>query len=76
MTDRSSTQQTRQCCEQHDGCVDEENDMGYQHPSSQPIKESDSSQCIYYTTQPSKRFAFVYPLSVSHTKNITTSWIC
>ncbi|XP_044494854.1 putative Myb family transcription factor At1g14600 [Mangifera indica] len=53
--DRSSTQQTRQCCEQHDGCVDEENDMGYQHPSSQPIKESDSSQCIYYTTQPSKR---------------------
>ncbi|KAJ0038541.1 hypothetical protein Pint_22556 [Pistacia integerrima] len=49
----SSTQQRRQSFEHHDGCVDEENDMGFQHPSSEPIKESDS-QCIY-TTQPSKR---------------------
>ncbi|KAJ0094817.1 hypothetical protein Patl1_15703 [Pistacia atlantica] len=53
MADKSSTQQGRQSFEHHDGCVDEENDMGFQHPSSEPIKESDS-QCIY-TTQPSKR---------------------
>ncbi|XP_044488770.1 myb family transcription factor MOF1-like [Mangifera indica] len=51
--DKSSTQQRRQSFEHHDGCVDEENDMGFQHPSSEPIKESDSSRI--YTSQPSKR---------------------
>ncbi|KAL5760711.1 hypothetical protein ACOSP7_019209 [Xanthoceras sorbifolium] len=52
--EKSSTQQRRQSFEQHDGYVDEVNDMGFRQPSSEPIKESDS-QCIYSTPLPSKR---------------------
>ncbi|KAA8532380.1 hypothetical protein F0562_032365 [Nyssa sinensis] len=44
--DRGSSQQKKQQSFEyhHDGCVDQENDVGY-HASLQPIKESDSQIC-------------------------------
>ncbi|XWS22912.1 hypothetical protein CRYUN_Cryun29cG0076400 [Craigia yunnanensis] len=50
--DRSSTHQRRQSFENHDGCVDEVNDMGF-HSTSKPIEESDSH--LIYSPLPSKR---------------------
>ncbi|XVF85478.1 hypothetical protein PTKIN_Ptkin17bG0121300 [Pterospermum kingtungense] len=53
--DRSSTHQRRQSFvnHDHDGCVDEVNDMGFHSTSSKPIEESDSQ--MIYSPLPSKR---------------------
>ncbi|XVE91888.1 hypothetical protein REPUB_Repub01dG0050100 [Reevesia pubescens] len=50
--DRSSTHQRRQSFENHDGCVNEVNDMGF-HSTSKPIEESDSQ--LIRSPLPSKR---------------------
>ncbi|KAK9027935.1 hypothetical protein V6N11_067756 [Hibiscus sabdariffa] len=54
MTDRrSSTHQTRQCFEKHDGCVDEANDHTGFHSASNPIEEETDSH--YSSPLSSKR---------------------
>ncbi|XP_022734655.1 putative Myb family transcription factor At1g14600 [Durio zibethinus] len=50
--DRGSTHQRRQSFENHDGCVDEVNCIGF-HSTSKPIEESDSH--LTYCPLPSKR---------------------
>ncbi|XP_062153524.1 myb family transcription factor MOF1-like [Alnus glutinosa] len=55
VTDKNSTQQRKQPFEEHDdGCVDEENDVGF-YPSSKPIEKESDSHLISYSPVPPKR---------------------
>ncbi|KAK9277638.1 hypothetical protein L1049_007184 [Liquidambar formosana] len=62
--ERSSTQQRKPSFEDHDGVVDEENDMGF-HPSSKPTEESDSLFIYSSTTPPPKRARMETSSSIS-----------
>ncbi|XWS34396.1 hypothetical protein CRYUN_Cryun21dG0035300 [Craigia yunnanensis] len=71
--DRSSTHQRRQSFENHDGCVDEVNDMGF-HSTSKPIEESDSH--LIYSPLPSKRARIETRSSISDQNLQCSQGIC
>lgn len=72
---RSSTHQRRQSFEEHDGCVDEVNDMGFP-PSSKPIQESDSLFTYSTNTLPSKRGRIESRSSISDQNLQCSQGIC
>jgi hypothetical protein len=60
VTDKSCTQQRKQAFEEHDdGCVDEENDVGF-YPSSKKAFEKESDSHFSYSHLPPKRSALLY----------------
>ncbi|XVF02957.1 hypothetical protein REPUB_Repub04eG0219000 [Reevesia pubescens] len=71
--DRSSTHQRRRSFENHDGCVDEGNDMGF-HSTSKPIEESDSH--LIYSPLPSKRARIETRSSISDQNLQCSQGIC
>ncbi|XWS64015.1 hypothetical protein CRYUN_Cryun06bG0150500 [Craigia yunnanensis] len=73
MADRSSTHQRKQSFENHDGCVDEVNDMGF-HSTSKPIEESDSH--LIYSPLHSKRARTESRTSISDQNLQCSQGIC
>ncbi|OMO72632.1 hypothetical protein COLO4_27544 [Corchorus olitorius] len=76
--DRNSTHQRRQSFENHDGSVDEVNDVGFHHSttsSKSPIEESDS-HLIYNHPLPSKRARIETKSSISDQNLQCSQGIC
>ncbi|XWS69428.1 hypothetical protein CRYUN_Cryun04dG0178200 [Craigia yunnanensis] len=71
--DRISTHQRKQSFENHDGCVDEVNDMGF-HSTSKPIEESDSH--LIYSPLLSKRARIETRSSISDQNLQCSQGIC
>ncbi|XVF43492.1 hypothetical protein PTKIN_Ptkin02bG0044300 [Pterospermum kingtungense] len=75
--DRSSSthQRKQQYLENHDECVDEENDVGFHSSTSKPIEEESDSQLIYRPL-PSKRARIETTSSISDQNLQCSQGIC
>lgn len=61
VTDKSCTQQRKQAFEEHDdGCVDEENDVGFYPSSKKAFEKESDSHFSYSSPLPPKRSALLY----------------